>query len=693
MRSRLDIKLPEELSFLNAFWLRDRRHQYRESRWLSNNFEDNAWHFLFGEKMFTVSFEIKLYDGSNLTDIHNAGLLNSIKSWLCLQHHSDVTGTPLISDHLAYSLLVRTLRVIDYLLLNGSNFSLAQHGLMALTQNDVKVLILKFSATNSSHISIYDWPARIAVYLREKITVTETHLLYTQLTKVPILKTAVLDHDLSLGLSEEEIHLSRAWLSINGHYSKRKTDIEPGCVSTGMMVREIYANTLYGFRIKPSPFELDIHGYSSYGREHPDVPIRKTNDVASSIRLNQTIRSLNSLRLLDMIGLQIPEYALSVVDTENFEKSLSLATPGKFTSIDPREVLKSLGRSIDFFYDYGNLILDGTACVISDSICSRDTHDKTIGYAFTPARLDPALQYMGVKCWRVHISEKGEYTGKLAIADYHSRIRNHEGLIQLYQVVLGCIQYCVGLLTARRQEELRKLTFGNVFNSSKTHLIVELGKTGIRNTRIKKKIVVPPLVVEMIERLKKFYFDCGFSKTQVDKIYVFARPSRKNLLKLIQPNARMYDENFDVMCDYFNLPLDALGRRQYTRQHQLRKAFALCFYWSGAGGGLDTLRDYLGHTNLEHLYHYILLEIPGATLRNVQSLFAAQQIKDHNTEFEELKRLVVRDYTINDIEIVDQEVLASYIEVLILKGVVVVEPEFIKTANGSDMLIHARVRA
>lgn len=31
----------------------------------------------------------------------------------------------------------------------------------------------------------------------------------------------------------------------------------------------------------------------------------------------------------------------------------------------------------------------------------------------------------------------------------------------------------------------------------------------------------------------------------------------------------------------------------------------MCFFWGSGFGSLDTLRWFLGHTNVEYVYHYI----------------------------------------------------------------------------------------
>ena len=50
------------------------------------------------------------------------------------------------------------------------------------------------------------------------------------------------------------------------------------------------------------------------------------------------------------------------------------------------------------------------------------------------------------------------------------------------------------------------------------------------------------------------------------------------------------------------------------------------FFWSNAYDGLDTLRNFLGHTDAEHLYHYITTELSGAVLSSAKAQYLTETI-------------------------------------------------------------------
>lgn len=79
----------------------------------------------------------------------------------------------------------------------------------------------------------------------------------------------------------------------------------------------------------------------------------------------------------------------------------------------------------------------------------------------------------------------------------------------------------------------------------------------------------------------------------------------------------------DAFCDYFETEVVQYEkncvRRYYIRQHQLRRFFAMLFFWSKGFDGLDTLRHFLAHTDTEHLYHYVTEGISGEVLTDIKA--------------------------------------------------------------------------
>jgi hypothetical protein len=114
----------------------------------------------------------------------------------------------------------------------------------------------------------------------------------------------------------------------------------------------------------------------------------------------------------------------------------------------------------------------------------------------------------------------------------------------------------------------------------------------------------------------------------------------------------------------------------------------MVFFWGNGFGGLDTLRWFLGHTDPEHLYHYITETCDGEILKDVKIQYATETLSEHSS----LVELVKKRYGTEDFTLLESSEIESYIEELIDEGGVEIEPEFFETGDGIKYKIVVRVR-
>jgi hypothetical protein len=132
-------------------------------------------------------------------------------------------------------------------------------------------------------------------------------------------------------------------------------------------------------------------------------------------------------------------------------------------------------------------------------------------------------------------------------------------------------------------------------------------------------------------------------------------------------------------------------KREYPK-HQLRRFFAMLFFWGSSFGGLDTLRWFLAHTDVEHLYHYITETTPGSVLRGAQAHYATEQLQGYDQNAEELADLLEQRFDTRKFDLMEIDELDAYIEDLIEEGSVMIEPEFFKDAEGENYRILIQVK-
>ncbi len=164
---------------------------------------------------------------------------------------------------------------------------------------------------------------------------------------------------------------------------------------------------------------------------------------------------------------------------------------------------------------------------------------------------------------------------------------------------------------------------------------------------------------------------------------MFAVPQYVNPFN-IQPivDSTIYNEKLDIFFDYIEMPIKN-NKRLYIRQHQLRRFFAMAFFWGNGFGSMDTLRWFMGHTDVKHLYHYITESVSGDVLRSTKAQFAAEHIDD----FDNLKNLIKDRYNTKNVNLIEEDDLIYFIEDLIEEGNVKIEPDFIEDNNGNKFKI------
>ncbi|WP_260687921.1 hypothetical protein [Pseudomonas sp. AO-1] len=265
------------------------------------------------------------------------------------------------------------------------------------------------------------------------------------------------------------------------------------------------------------------------------------------------------------------------------------------------------------------------------------------------------------------------------VQEYFKRLRNNEGLWELLRVYYGAAQLIIGLLMARRQSELTSLMPFECLDESKRNLVFFNAKSGFLSNKQVLKRPIPSIGVHIIETLENFQSLLLKNKLITERTYLFAPPDRyaKGLKKSLHSPA--YNRSIDFFCDYIEVPRNSEGSRFYFRQHQLRRGFSMIFFWGNSFGGLDTLRWFLGHADLEHLYHYITEATPGEVLRGVKAAYLADSLAAGDKEVSnELAEALFSHFGTSEFTILDSQEVEIYLEMLIENHSLTVEPHFIK---------------
>jgi len=688
------------LSFLKLF-NGDRYTEYRNSQWISTPFDAEVWMFNFGTTgQYSVDFRVKLENMSLLTEESNRSLLELFKNWICIQTHPDITGGTIYTAQTAHALIRRVLSLIDYFLINSEHFKLSQYGLKNITENDISNILAQLASSSKNTTNIYQWPTRISQYLRSELRKSDIDLLIAEIQENPILRLNIPDEEYRmLNLTEQEILYSRALLWKKGYYKGENHKISISTAyryspNTVKLSQDIYSNTLRGVLPKPIPNELLLHPIESYFREFDSAPVRNVHgDFLCETEWEGYRRALRSLGQLTEIGAEVPLIALKEICNFSNQDAFIRKSRGRYHTLPNNVVLNSLRSAVEFAMSYGPELLESVVNVIR---AAKNSDNSCVSFAtandIRPLLL-PKIRAMGVRVWNLgfHMNYVERSTihscePRPPSNDYFVRLRNNEGLHELLRVFYGAVQLIVGTLMARRQGELIDLICGSALDQGGTFLLFFNRKSGVGSIRNKEARPIPAVAVQLIDLLQIFHerlVEIGVSNEK-SKIFSYPNLHSGKPIKLSSPN---YNASLEIFCDYIETPLNNKGERYYIRQHQLRRFFAMMFFWGNSFGGMDTLRWFLGHTDIEHLYHYITESTPGYVIRSSKAVFGSELLRENPNEAPQLANVVEKHFKTRNFMVLDSEELEEYVEELMLEGLVEIEPIFFEGPEGKAFRI------
>ena len=689
------MQLPPELDFLNPFFI-DTSIALRQADWLLSSFDDNYWEYNFGfKKPKAIDWDVQLDDGSRLIDPKNKDLLNGFKYYLTgvtnpLTHIAPRTGAATTKT----AEFNRALKIVDFMLLNGKNLQLAKYGLAGLGRDSLKLVLSELCSSKLTAEAVYGWSKRLSLYCLNLTLQTSTIDIDAALTEFPSLKNITPDQveNNTLDIPLEIIPRVRAALYLNGIYRHS----EKGYTANSAKISKvIYRDTLKGrFEIKPIADVLCIKEDNYFIREF--LPVKVTTGKQETIGVSDFYeykRALYSLGTLHEVGLPAP----SVEDLDAVRKfTLETGKLGRFRTLPSHVVFGAVRNAIELHIKHGKSLIDG--------MCKVALHCKLNGIPTSELKDNEVREIIGEDLRRLGVEGLGlsrrvigtgyHVRTKASISEYYPDLRANKGLIELIKVYIGGAQIVVGALMGRRVGELQDLHASNCLDVSEQWLVFQNRKStknlfGIRQIEARP---IEPIAVQMIKsliRMQKILKRLG----RIDGLMeVFCSPSVNGELSLAPTNAHNYNQNLDFFCDYFETETNEDGKRYYIRQHQLRRFFAMLFFYSSSFGGLETLQWMLGHTDVEHVWHYITEAMDGATLAGAKVQYVAEALHSGDIEsFESLAALVAARYGTEDFTVVDTNELEDYLADLMEEGAITIEPEFFEDDDGQRFKVIAKV--
>jgi hypothetical protein len=692
------MQLPPELAFLAPYFV-EPSEMLQSAVWLLSDFDENLWKYSFDYKQPKhLDWNITLHDGTLLTAPKNESLLKGFKYYLtsCTR---DVTGL-VETNELQGAQLQRfcnTCHIIDYLLINGERYQLGAYGLEGLTGGNLIEILENLASNPLIAETVYNWETRLRMFclaLLDNSSKVDVDATIQNLPQLSIITQEQMDGD-SLGIPYELIPRIRAALYLEKLYHKQVIGNQP---NTTLLSKLIYPEALWGKNQPKVTYNILCYNddSSQFDREYPAAPV--TSGAREKMRdttYNQYRRAIYNLGILHEIPLPAPTID-ALKQAEHFTPDL--ATQGRFRTLPSDMVFKALRQSIEFHLDHGPN-LTKAFCRIALECRKRNISPSSLTPEETQTLVGPKLRAFGITTLSMAMRSagtsgiRGNVKGQKN--NYFSNLRNNNGLYELLAVYTGAAQLTVGILMARRVSELYGLKADDCLDETEQWLLFMNAKSTRHLFGVRRKEARPiePIAADMIKtliRMQKILVRIGYMPKMK---LLFALPDFKGSAKITDSSAYLYNRNMDLFCDYFETPLNANGQRYYFRQHQMRRFFAMLFFYCGSFAKLDTLQWMMGHSDPKHVYRYITESTDGAVLAGAKAHFAAERVRDGDDEnFQELRHLLKERHGTDDFTMIDIHDLEDQIQELMREGWVEIEPEFFTDHQGKKFKVVARLK-
>jgi len=735
-------------------------YDYEEQKpyWLLNDFPASTWNIEIkdNDKTFTRTIDwsaVAFADNSKLTEPRHKPLLNAFKYWITATDNPRENGGKFkkgVSVNFSIQLITA---LINAILIHGESIQLTKLHLSALSEDFIMSLMVKLGTAGTLK-GLYDYNHKVRETLLKNISIISENEAEEFKNKHPFCARTLLPEEITLGLSVTQRIKACCWLNTIGYY---QGEVKSKKSKSGISIRNqpqgnsaILHNFIYDGQIIP----VNSKGISTFeelkliekveDKEFKSIPC--TEDITGEMSETLIENYISALKLLNTVNgrddaSQYFPSAMASVTCSRIREHVKLKKKGRFKTLPPKMVFNLIENCYEFTHEYQNSIFTSVLSVFTEGLTKSTQKNSNKNYfQHKSPKHDPSipstergawtntdalllicdnLRNIGVDRLSIPYSEEGVFEKR----------RNNKSLFDLYNILIGSIQTLTGVIMAKRIDELIMLKSHqnlcpNIDPSSKKgkkteyELVANLKKSGNggkhgKNSSIKRPI--PRSFALIIWKLEQFNQELIKTSLTKSKLSLFNNIDPIKL-KVGKVNVRSYNSHLNAICDYFELPVvifeNGEQRRYYIRQHQLRRFFAMVFFWSKGFDGLDTLRWMLGHTDMEHLYHYITESETGAVLNEIKATYIIDAMEKNKLDnMQELANALAERYgvdnesislsTVTDAasdyedtsdystiphinELKEQEKLESQVLELLEDGTISLEPEFFTIQQGDQ---------
>ena len=721
-------------------------HQADEVPYWFKSVYDDVTILNFGQRDKVIDWSsVTLDDGLPLTDFKHKPLLNGFKNWLLSVSDPLENGGAVIKTSTVKMGVEKVLSLIDAILLRSAALGLSQYHLSHITV-DFWLSLFKTMSEDGPINGVYDFTGRTVELVKAHANSITQEQIKAFVSKYPFVNRDIAEEDLTLYLTKEARVKACCWLYAQGYY-KSKSNFKAqgnGVVLATLLFEGQIASPVLSIPTSPELWLTEKARTTEYCPLNTEDSETSAAEVTISTYISMA-KLINTNIFKDNASSPLAD-ATKALSVRKINELVTLKPAGRTQTLHPDEVFKLTRQSFEFVLKYQQDILDSCLLALSQAAnksvksgSNKERPDKRRGKFIPEIHQNMSMTERGYFMQTKVMSVLNERAVKVMgirqvlpfeflAADKYNAIRNNESLFELYGVLIGSLQYITGIISARRQDELVSLASSGNLSPNKNpfeegnedieyNLIFKLKKSGSGGKLSTNKTIERPItasLAKIIWRLEAFNEVALSQGVNKGKTLGLFNNLEARMCHLSKPNVKSFNAHLDSICDYFETPLVKMSngelRRQYVRQHQSRRFFALLFFWQKRFQGLEALRWMLGHTDMSHLYHYISSNEVGDILNGVKATVIVQGVLNKDGELEklksigELKATLAKKYNtgavvIDDLESVidladDDDITAPHIdqlkaeanlesnlEELLKTGEISLEPNFFKVTD------------
>lgn len=653
--------------------------------WLSDFHNDiTKIHFKHQQNAKEIRWcDITLDDGESLTSEKHQPLLNAFKYWLIASDNPLDNGGKLINSKSAARKYSQILTLINTILLNGQALQLSQYHLEKVTNAFwLKVLLTIAEHSGSIDTDLYQTHERIKALLDNVGVSTEEVNAFK--AKYPYVTRDIASDENILNLNDRI--KACCWLHQHRYYTKSISDKYGHGQPQGnnaILTAKLFEGKILTDGIQLSYFPELALKPTPIKSEYQAVPNQDKGNGCSAQQLREWCHVIQLINTnIDKNDVRTFTPVTSEVSVDAVQSLTKLRKKGRTRTLPPEFVFTLFKNSYELLeifcpapdkkgVNFFDNLLDVLIVSHQKSTASNSNPHRPYSYSkeFNKAlhgdlpytELGHFVKFDALDLIHPDVKQKGvtQLEGLTRTADNrHTRIRHNESMLEIFTVLQGAIQLVVGAIMARRQDELAQLKpFGNlVFNNKEGkrtmdanpyiedndnwHLRFKAKKTGGKGENITIDRPISLSVARFVYQLEQFNQQAIERGIATKNALALFNHIHAQTFQLKKCSTEKFNDAFDALCDYFETAIVEMDngeyRRHYVRQHQLRRFFALVFFWSKGYENMEALRWMLVHSDLEHLHNYITESDTGGVLNSAKASVIAQSVISDRSQINNL---------------------------------------------------------